>query len=114
MSAQIDNPLTSASGQFPLAAPSGAPASQDVPSPVGMRPWGLRTLTVSGRQAADAPLTIARYDHDRQVAVNAAGTPLFASGDPSADTTSSVDGEDPPSAEDWTNDFYPDEPTPAA
>lgn len=114
MSAYIDNPLASASGQFPLAAPNGAPASQDSPSPVGLRPWGLRTLTVSGRRTDDESLTMARYDHDQQVAVDVAGTPLFAGGDPSADTTSTVDGEDPPSSEDWLNDFYPDEPTPAA
>ena len=114
MSSQIDDPLASASGQFPLAAASGIPASQDFPSPVGLRPWGLRTLTVSGRQGDDGSLTMVRYDHDQQVAVDPSGIPLFASGDPSADTTSSVDGEDPPSSEDWHNDFYPDEPTPAA
>lgn len=29
---------------------------------------------------------------------------------PTADTTATVDGEDPPSSEDWNNDFAPDEP----
>lgn len=75
VSAQIDDPLASASGQFPLAAPSGTPASQESPSPVGLRPWGLRTLAFSGRQADDGSLTVARYDHDQQVAVDAFGTP---------------------------------------
>jgi putative ATP-grasp target RiPP len=55
----------------------------------------------------------AHYDHEQQVAVDVNGAPLISMGDPSADTTSTVDGEDPPSSEDWNNDYYPDEPFPA-
>jgi putative ATP-grasp target RiPP len=108
--AAIDDPLASASGQFPLAAPAGTPPATDVPSPVGLRPWGLRTLTVTGRRPMDGLPTAPRYDHDQQVAVGPSGTPLITMGPPTANTTSSTDGEDPPSSEDWYNDFHPDEP----
>jgi hypothetical protein len=33
-------------------------------------------------------------------------------GPPTAPTTQNVDGEDPPSSEDWKNDFAPDDPCP--
>jgi len=33
-----------------------------------------------------------------------------AAGPPTAPTTQGVDGEDPPSSEDWINDYAPDEP----
>lgn len=114
MTAANDDPLASGGGQFPLCAPTGTVAADDEPCPVGLRPWGLRTLTVAaGGRGTAVP---ARYDHERQVAVDRSGTPLIElpsagkKGDPSADTTSTVDGEDPPSSEDWKNDFCPDEP----
>ena len=87
MTASIDDPLASGSGQFPLGAPAGAPPAEDTPSPVGLRPWGLRSLV----DASHGPARAGR-------------------GDPTANTTSTVDGEDPPSSEDWKNDFHPDEP----
>jgi hypothetical protein len=34
----------------------------------------------------------------------ASGLPLIVAGDPSAETTSTTDGEDGPSSEDWDND----------
>lgn len=108
--AAIDDPLASASGQFALAAPTDTPASEDVPSPVGLRPWGLRTLTVARSAVEEQSSSPARYDHERQVAVGQSGQPLITMGDPTADTTSTVDGEDGPSSEDWHNDFHPDEP----
>jgi putative ATP-grasp target RiPP len=80
-----------------------------VPSSVGIRPWGLRHLTA----ATTDDLTVlsgVRYDHDKQLAVDPSGTPLITMGPPTAQTTSTVDGEDPPSSEDWHNDFHPDEP----
>lgn len=109
MIAAIDDPIASASGQFPLSAPSDTPAPEDKPSPVGLRPWGLRNLTVAS-VLGHQPQLAAHYDHDQQVAVNRQGEPLITMAGPTANTTSSVDGEDPPSAEDWNNDFYPDEP----
>jgi len=49
-----------------------------------------------------------RYDEHEQKAVEVeTGLPLVdlrVAGDPSADTTSTVDGEDAPSSEDWDND----------
>jgi hypothetical protein len=38
------------------------------------------------------------------MAVDSSGRPLVDSGDPTADTTQIVDGEDGPSSEDWDND----------
>jgi putative ATP-grasp target RiPP len=109
VTAEIDDPIASASGQFPLAAPSGMPPSEDEPSPVGVRPWGLRHLTTA-RTEGRRVLSGARYDHDQQLTVDPSGIPLITMGPPTATTTSSVDGEDPPSSEDWDNDFHQDEP----
>ena len=39
-----DDPLAPAGAQFPLARPETAPPSWDEPSPVGVRPWGLRRM----------------------------------------------------------------------
>lgn len=108
MIAAIDDPLASASGQFPLAAPADTPPSDDTPSPVDRRPWGLRNLTVAA-PSRDATVP-GRYDHDQQVTVDATGTPLITMGDPTAIPTETVDGQDGPSSTDWINDFCPDEP----
>jgi putative ATP-grasp target RiPP len=105
------DPIASHSGQFPLSPPSDAPLSTDVPSPVGVRPWGLRTVRAAQPGGSERPAW--RYCHGQQVAVDAEGRPLaerMAKKPPSADTTSTVDGEDPPSSEDWKNDFAPDDP----
>ena len=110
MTADIDDPIASASGQFPLAAPRGMAPSGDTPSPVGVRPWGLRNLSIAVPPRDVDPWAMARYDHDQQLAVDASGAPLIMTGPPTANTTSNVDGEDPPSSEDWHNDFYPDDP----
>lgn len=109
MTAEIDDPIASASGRFPLVAPDGTLPSEDVPSPVGTRPWGLRQLAAATADSGSG-LSGARYDHDLQLAVDPSGTPLITTGPPTANTTSTVDGEDPPSSEDWHNDFHPDEP----
>jgi hypothetical protein len=56
------------------------------------------------------------YDAVRQVSVlvDASGAPIVAATEkpkpPTAPTTSIVDGEDPPSSEDWKNDYHPDFP----
>jgi len=105
------DPIASYSGQVPLAPPANAPLSQDVPSPVGVRPWGLRTLRTASGEAGEWMGW--SYDHEEQVAVDATGRPVVdrvIAGPPTAYTTSSVDGEDPPSSEDWVNDFTPDDP----
>lgn len=53
-----------------------------------------------------------RYDHQRQLGTDADGVPLLdiTAGPPTAPTTQRVDGEDPPSSEDWVTDYAPDEP----
>lgn len=72
----MTDPFAPVSGQFALAG--STLATNDEPSPAGTRPWGLRRA----RPARVVPF----------------------SGEPTALTTSSVDGEDPPSSEDWIND----------
>lgn len=106
----VNDPLASPSGQFALGKPSTAPMSQDTPSPVGVRPWGLRNLTEAIGSGATRPAY--RYCHEQQVAVTPSGRPAMEieMGKPTANTTSSVDGEDPPSSEDWNNDFAPEHP----
>jgi putative ATP-grasp target RiPP len=84
----------------------------DLPSAEDVRPWNLRRmgplLKVSGRWSS------VRYDYNQQLAVDASGIPVLdrapVAGPPTAPTTPPVDGEDPPSSEDWNNDFAPDEP----
>ncbi|MGI9002364.1 MAG: putative ATP-grasp-modified RiPP [Pseudonocardia sp.] len=77
----------------------------DQPSRVGVRPWGLRRARPAG---LGRTLPVWRYDEHEQKAVEVeTGLPLVdlrVAGDPSADTTSTVDGEDAPSSEDWDND----------
>jgi hypothetical protein len=72
----MTDPLAPVSGQFALAGSTRVVDGE--PSPTGLRPWGLRRA----RPARGVPLA----------------------GEPTALTTSSVDGEDPPSSEDWIND----------
>lgn len=103
MTAALDDPLASASGQFPLAPRTFPSAPEDRPSPIGLRPWGLRDMLEVSPPAASWRTT--RYDHVLQVVVdNITGLPLPSMAKPTAITTASVDGEDPPSAEDWIND----------
>lgn len=107
--ALVDDPVASASEQFGLVRPRLAPLCHDLPSPVGVRPWGLRgmrTGAVNGRPVPDF-----RYCHEWQVAVDADGRPLISTGmaDPSADSVTDGDGDEGRS-EDWTYDFVPDHP----
>lgn len=107
----VDDPVASVSGRFPLGAPAGASASVDVTSPIGLRAWGLRDLTPARRGTLNAP--VFQYDPIQQLSIGPDGMPAVSSlagGPPTADTTSTVDGEDPPSSEDWNNDFHEDGP----
>lgn len=121
----VADPLASPSGRFALARPAGLPAP-DQPSSKELRPWGLRRM---GPVALPADrLAGYRYDPVQQVSLGADGTPLaigalaggnanttstiggaLVAGPPTAPTTSTVDGEDPPSSEDWINDYHPDD-----
>ena len=93
------DPLAPVSGQFALTGSTFDPVCTDVPS--SARPFGLRQ---SVRATGGRALPSWRYDDVLQMAVTTAdGLPLLGK-DPSADTTSRTDGEDPPSSEDWDND----------
>ncbi|GAA1272865.1 hypothetical protein GCM10009609_39950 [Pseudonocardia aurantiaca] len=95
--------LAPTNSRFPLAGSTLVPSGVDAPSPIGLRPWCLRRARPAGPGRV-VPSWM--YDHDRQLAVDATGCPLIDTvwGDPSASTTSSTDGEDGPSSEDWDND----------
>ncbi|WP_410659566.1 putative ATP-grasp-modified RiPP [Amycolatopsis sp. lyj-112] len=98
------DPFAPFSAQFALDGSSFTAQRDDVPSPDGMRPWGLRRARPAGPGRVLPPWS---YDPGQQKAVDATGCPVIESpvmGDPSADTTSTVDGEDGPSSEDWDND----------
>lgn len=110
--ASVDDPVASASEQFGLSRPRHGPPGPDLPSPVGVRPWGLRAMrcgAVVGRAMPDFV-----YSHQQQVAVNADGRPLILTGmaEPTADSVTDGDGDEGRS-EDWTYDFVPDNPDPA-
>ncbi|MGH3931107.1 MAG: putative ATP-grasp-modified RiPP [Pseudonocardiaceae bacterium] len=104
-----DDPLASDSAQFPLARPMGMPESVDPPSPDAIRPWGLRWMEVL--PSTGQRITMWRYDHEHQVAVDSNGTPLSETrmGAPTANKVTSNDGDEGPS-EDFTYDFAPDTP----
>jgi putative ATP-grasp target RiPP len=97
------DPFAPESSRFALAGSSFAPTGNDEPSPAGVRPWGLRGTRVADVSSENRPWV---YDHAVQMAVDTAGRPLIdvEEGDPTAKTTSRVDGEDGPSSEDWDND----------
>jgi len=97
------DPFAPASGRFALSGTTKC-ATDSVPSVIGTRPWGLLRAE---RSVPSVTVPQWRYDHGRQLAVGAAdGRPLIESTNcgPSAVTTASKDGEDPPSSEDWIND----------
>jgi putative ATP-grasp target RiPP len=96
------DPLAPASAQLALHGATFTERRQDQPSPTGVRPWGLRRARPAGNGTI---IPAWRYDRDEQIAVEVeSGLPLIAAKPPTANTTQSTDGEDPPSAEDWNND----------
>lgn len=98
------DPLAPATARFALAGATFAERRADVASPAGTRPFGLRRATSAG---SGITIPAWRYDGRTQKAVDLSGRPLIdlpRMGPPTANTTSSVDGEDGPSAEDWLND----------
>jgi putative ATP-grasp target RiPP len=104
------DPVATVSAQFSLGSPAAGTRRCDEASSA-VRPWGLRDLVAA---AAGTPLPGMSYDHGRQMAVLDDGSGRafidITAGPPTASTTSSVDGEDPPSSEDWKNDFASDDP----
>jgi putative ATP-grasp target RiPP len=98
------DPFAPVSAQFALDGASFTSRRDDVASPHGIRPFGLRRALPVG---VGRVLPCWAYDEQRQKAVDSEGRPLIGHpimGDPSADTTSTTDGEDGPSSEDWNND----------
>ena len=101
------------SGSDPFARSARSSRSTARASPVGGTTWrrpmasgrsGLRRALPAG---AGRELPSWTYDEQQQKAVDSSGCPLIQlpiMGDPSADTTSTTDGEDGPSSEDWNND----------
>jgi putative ATP-grasp target RiPP len=97
------DPLAPVSAQLALNGSTFTERRADQPSPVGARPWGLRRARPATGPGRVLPTW--RYDEREQMAVEiASGLPLIVTGDPSADTTETTDGEDGPSSEDWNND----------
>ncbi|MGH3796292.1 MAG: hypothetical protein ACRDSP_15525 [Pseudonocardiaceae bacterium] len=110
--ASVTDPVASGSEQFGLCQPRHAPPCHDVPSPVGVRPWGLRGMRRGAVTGHAAPKFTC--SHEQQVAVDEQGQPLIITGmvDPSAESVTDGDGDEGRS-EDWTYDFIPDSPYPA-
>ena len=101
--ALVPDPFAPTSSRFALVGSTGTPSALEEPSAAGVRPWGLRRARpVHAGQVGPAW----SYCLERQLAVDSAGRPLIdmIGGDPSAETTSTTDGEDGPSSEDWNND----------
>lgn len=96
------DPLASVGGQFALRGSTTTPPADE---PSSLRPWGLHHAEPT-RGGTRIPAW--SYDETRQMAVDIDGRPLIdtqmAKGQPTANTTTRVDGEDPPSSEDWHND----------
>lgn len=107
--AAIDDPVASSSEQFGLSRSRHDPSCWDLPSPVGVRPWGLRGMRRGAVTACPVPEFV--YSHELQVAVDKDGRALILIGiaDPSADSVSDEDGDEGRS-EDWKYDFVPDNP----
>lgn len=111
----VDVPVSPVSGRFPLGLPTlSAPVSEQSPSPVGVRPFGLRFAeTVSDRLL---PTTLPwRLCPERQIAVIEDGTGdawyrrLEAAGTGSKNTTGpSPDGQGGTGNEEWTPDYMGD------
>lgn len=110
------DPLVSPSSRITLTRPDVLAAEDAGPQAVdpAVQPWNLRRLgpplANSGRWST------VRYDHLRQLLVHDCGRAVLSgcdhvpmAGPPTAPTTPPVDGEDPPSSEDWNNDYAPDE-----
>lgn len=106
----LDDPLAGAGARFALGRADDAPSGTEKPSPAGVRPWGLRRMGPALTPTASWSAWC--FDHERQVAIDHRGVAVLdlAAGPPTAPTTQTVDGEDPPSSEDWINDYVPDEP----
>ena len=101
-----NDPVTSHSGQFPLGRSEEA-ADFSVPSPAGVRPWGLAGMRPARHQGNPVHEAFT-YDHDLQIAVSQTGVPLTITA-ATANKVTNNDGDEGPS-EDFTYDYCPDSP----
>ena len=92
--APVDDPVASGSEQFGLSRPPRAPQCRDVPSPVGVRPWGLRGMRCGALPGRPVPEF--SYSHEQQVAVDERGRALILTGmaDPTAHSVTDGDGDE--------------------
>lgn len=104
-----NDPISPDSAQFPLGRAQGTPNSADPASSEGVRPWGLRGMSMLSNKTVEK-LPAWRYDHERQIAVDLDGIGINELRmDPSANSVTNLDGDEGAS-EDWTYDFAPDAP----
>lgn len=96
------DPIASDSAQFPLSRGSISSAPDESPSPVGVRPWGLRRMAEIPFDGAPSPA--GTYDPIQQIRIDATGRPLIEMGPPTAPTTGSMDGSEGDPSEDYHND----------
>jgi putative ATP-grasp target RiPP len=95
------NAFAGDSAQFPLSRGTFTSASDEIPSPEGVRPWGLCRMTEVLVEGVPSPA--GHYDHEQQVRVDGEGRPLIEMGPPTAPTTGQQDGDEGPS-EEYLND----------
>ncbi|OLZ43176.1 hypothetical protein BS329_40245 [Amycolatopsis coloradensis] len=97
-----DDPLVSHSAQFPLSRGRIASRPEEVPSPPGVRPWGLQRMKPAPATGEPGPAGV--YDPVRQIRVDGDGRPLLEMGPPTAPSTGSTDGSEGDPSEDYHND----------
>jgi putative ATP-grasp target RiPP len=110
VSVDLDDPLAGPSERFALGRPRSEPVvSDELPSPVGVRPFGL--LFAAPAQQAGTPVPPWRFCPRRQVALTPDGAPWYRDiVDMTMRTTgASPDGGGSTGGEEYTPDFLADE-----
>jgi putative ATP-grasp target RiPP len=98
----VNEPFAGDSAQFPLSRGTMASGIDEVPSPAGVRPWGVRRMAPIPFEGVPGPVGV--YDPSRQIRVDGGGRPLIEMGPPTAPTTGSTDGSEGDPSEDYNND----------
>ncbi|WP_369126859.1 putative ATP-grasp-modified RiPP [Amycolatopsis vastitatis] len=94
--------MASHSPRFPLSRGAVTSGPDEVPSPAGVRPWGLRRMAPIEFHGTPSP--VGDFDPVRQIRVDSEGRPLLEMGPPTAPTTGSTDGSEGDPSEDYHND----------
>lgn len=105
-----DDPIAAHSPRFPLGRGAG-PAGPSAPSDAEIRPWGLSGMHPA-RHQGNPLLGVFTYNHADQIARDQTGQPMTMV-EPTANKVTNNDGDEGPS-EDFTYDYCPDSPFPAA